>query len=142
MRNYIKLSLLKSYLSTDKFDVICLPEPYLDSDISHEGVNLEIISYTLIRADHSSNTKRGGTCIIYRYSLAFPLLNIQFLEECINLEILFGDKICSFVSCFCSPSHSHDLSETLADHLELTLDTIANKNLYLVVILGDFSATS
>ena len=128
MGNYIKLSLLKSYLSTHKFDVICLPAPYLDSDISHEGVNIEITGYILFRADHSSNTKRGGTCIYSRYSLTFPLLNIQFLEECINLEILFGGKVFVFISLFCSPSQSHDLSET-TDHLELTLDMIANKTL-------------
>ena len=59
----IKLSLLRAYLSTHRFDVICLSETYLDSDTSHEDANLEIVGYTLIRADHPSNTKRGGACI-------------------------------------------------------------------------------
>ena len=31
-QNYIKLSLLRAYLSTHKFDVICISENYLDSD--------------------------------------------------------------------------------------------------------------
>ena len=55
--NYIKLSLLRAYLSTHRFDVICLSETYLDSDTSHEDANLEIVGYTLIRANHPSNTK-------------------------------------------------------------------------------------
>ena len=74
VHNYIRLSLLRAYLSTHRFDVICLSETYLDSDTSHEDANLEIVGYTLIRADHPSNTKRGGTCLYYRNSLA--LLNI------------------------------------------------------------------
>ena len=61
--NYIKISLLRVYLSTHKFDVICMPETYLDYDTSHEDDNLEIIGYTLIRADHPSNTKPGGACL-------------------------------------------------------------------------------
>ena len=71
LHNYIKLSFLRDYLSTHKFDVICISETYLDSDTSHEDAIPEIIAYTLIRADYASNTKRGGTCIYYRHSLAF-----------------------------------------------------------------------
>ena len=61
--NYIKLSLLRVYLSKHKFDVICISETYLDSDISHEDANQEIIGYTLIRADHAANTKRGANLL-------------------------------------------------------------------------------
>ena len=69
--NYIKLSLLRVYVSTHKFDVICIFETYLDSDTSHEDPNLEIIGYTLIKADHPSDTKQGGACLYCRHSLAF-----------------------------------------------------------------------
>ena len=82
--NYIKVSLLRAYLSTHRFDVICLSETYLDSDTSHEDANLEIVGYALVRADHPSNTKRDDACLYYRNSLAFWLSNIQYLEECIN----------------------------------------------------------
>ena len=43
--------------------------------------NLEIVGYTLIRADHPSNTKRGGVCIYSKHSLAFRLLDICYLES-------------------------------------------------------------
>ena len=55
--NYIKLSLLKAYISTHKFDVICISETYFSSDTSTVNENLEIKGYTLIRSDHPSNTK-------------------------------------------------------------------------------------
>ena len=41
--NYIKFSLLRVYLSTHNFDVICISETYLDTDTSHEDDNLEIV---------------------------------------------------------------------------------------------------
>ena len=60
--NYIKVSLLRAYISTHKFDVICISEIYLDSDASDDDSNLKIAGYNLIRVDHPSNTKRGGVC--------------------------------------------------------------------------------
>ena len=60
---YIKLSLLRAYFSTHKFDVICISETYLDSDTSHKDVNLEIVGYTLIRSSHPSDTNQGGACL-------------------------------------------------------------------------------
>ena len=36
----------------------------------------------------------------------------------------------------------YDILETLGDNLELNLDTIVNKNRYLIVILGEFNAKS
>ena len=40
--NYIKVSLLRAYISTQKFDVICISETYLDSDTSDDDDNLKI----------------------------------------------------------------------------------------------------
>ena len=54
----MKLSLLRAYLSTHKFDVICISETYLNSDTPTVDENLEIAGYTLIRADHPFNTKQ------------------------------------------------------------------------------------
>ena len=102
--NYMKVSLLRAYLFIHKFDFICISETYLNSDTSTVDENLEIAGYTLIRADHPSNTKRDGACIYYKHSLAFKLLDICSLEECINFEISFGGKLCSFISLYRSPS--------------------------------------
>ena len=53
--NYIKVSLLRPYISTLKFDVICISKTYLDSDTSVDDYNLNIAGYNLI-----SNTKPAG----------------------------------------------------------------------------------
>ena len=59
-----------------------------------------------------------------------------------NCEILFGGKICNFISLYRSPSQSSDTFEDFADNLELNLNKIANKSLYLLVVLGDFNVKS
>ena len=44
---------------------------------------------------------------------------------------------------FCrSPSQLYDVLEIFSYNLEVNLDTIANKNAYLIVIFGDFNAKS
>ena len=65
--NYIKVSLLRAYISTHKFDEICISETYLNSNTSDGEDNLKLAGYNLIRADHPSNTKRGGACIYYKH---------------------------------------------------------------------------
>ena len=87
---YIKISLLRAYISTHKFYIICISETYLDSDTSDDDDNLKTAGYNLIRANHPSNTKWHGVCIYCKHSLAFRLLNIHYLKECLNFEILFG----------------------------------------------------
>ena len=138
----MKLPLLRAYLSTHKFDVICISETYLNSDTSTVAENLEIAGYALIRADHPSNTKRDGVCIYYKHSLPFKLLGICYLEECINFGISFGGKLCNFISLYRSPSQSFDVFEKFADNFELNLDKVTNKDPYLIVFLGDFNAKS
>ena len=140
--NYIKVSLLRVYISTHKFDVICISETYLDSNTSDDDDNLKVAGYNLIRADHPSNTKRGGFCIYYKNSFAFKLLNIHYLKECMNFEISCGGKICNFISLYRSPSQSSDTFEDFTDNLELNLDKIANISPYLLVVLGDFNVKS
>ena len=140
--NYIKVSLLRAYISTHKFDVICISETYLDSDTSDDDDNLKIAGYNLTRADHPSNTKRSGVCNFYKHSLAFKLLNIHHLKECMNFEISFGGKMCNFISLYRSSSQSSETFEDFADNLELNLDKIANKSPYLLVALGDFDVKS
>ena len=48
--------------------------------------------------------------------------------------------MCSFLCLYRSPSQTRDIFDTFADTFELTLDTIVNKNPFLIVTLGDFNA--
>ena len=116
--NFIKLSLLRAYFSINKIDIICLSETYLDSSISSENDNLELPGYNLVRANHPTNTKRGGVCIYYHNSLPLKVIDIQLLNECINFEIRIGGKLCSFLCLYRSPSQTRDIFETFADNFE------------------------
>ena len=74
--DYSKLFLLNSYNSLHKLDIICLSETYLPSNTSLDDGNLEISGYMLVRSDHPSNTKRGGTCLYYKNNLPLKVINI------------------------------------------------------------------
>ena len=73
-------------------DIICLSETYLDSSIQSDNDNLEIPGYNLVRSDYPSNNKRGGVCIYCKASLPLRVIIICFLQECITLELMRGDK--------------------------------------------------
>ena len=122
--------------------VICLSEAYLDSSISDDDDNLEILRYDLFRADHPSNTKPGGVCIYHRNSLPLKILNIQYLHECINFEIRIGGKLCRFISLYHLPCQSQDDFKSFVDNFELNIDTATANHTFLTVIPGDFNAKS
>ena len=65
---------------------------------------MEVPGYTLVRADNPNSTKRNGVCIYYLNSLPLIVLDIQFLNECINSEIKVGGKMCKFLCLYRSPS--------------------------------------
>ena len=92
--NFIKMSLLRASISINKFNIICLSKTYLDSSISSNDGNLE---HNLVRGDNPNNTERGGVCIYYLNSLPLKVLDIQFLNECINFEIIIGGKMCNLL---------------------------------------------
>ena len=65
LHNFQKLELLQGCISSNKVYILCLSETFLNSDISGNDGNLQQLpEFNLIRADHPSNTKRGGVCFI------------------------------------------------------------------------------
>ena len=58
--NFIKSSLLSAFLGIEPFDIVCISETYLNSEIGSEDDRLQILGYSLIPCDHPSNGKRGG----------------------------------------------------------------------------------
>ena len=138
--NSTKFFFLRAYISINKIGIICLSETYLDSSISSDNDNLELLVYNLVRADNPTNIRRGRVYIYYHNSLPLKVIDIQLLNECINFEIRIGGKLCSFLCLYRSPSQTRDIFETFADNFELNLDSIINKNPFLIVALGDFNA--
>ena len=141
--NFTKLQLLQTAcLAVNKFHIACLSEIYFNSSISFDDDNLYISGYIVVRVDHPVNSKRGGKYIYYKNCLPLKVLYIRFLHENIAFELWIGDKICSFISLYWSPNQSYDVFVLFLDNLELTLDTLAPKNPFSVVVFGDFNANS
>ena len=112
-----------------------MSETYLDPSAPLHDVNLKIQGYELVRSDHPSQHKRGDICIYFRNSLPLKILNIHYLQESVSFELQIGSKICTFVSLYRSPSQTSDDFEKFTDNFELTLDTLAESNSDLVVVL-------
>ena len=108
--------------------------------ISSHDDNLKVPGYNLIRANNPSSAKRGGdVCIYCHNSLLLRVTDIQFSNECINFEMRNDRKVYHFLCLHRSLSQTRDIFETFADDFDLTLDIPNNKNLFLVVALGDFN---
>ena len=88
------------------------PETFWDSSILFHDVNLDSPGYNLVTAHHPANTKRGVVFICFRKSLPLEILNIHFLQECINFEMKIGDKVCNFISPYRSPDQSFQEFQT------------------------------
>ena len=69
-------------MNVHKFDIISLPETYLDSSI--------ISGYYLIHSDHPSQKKRGGIFIYYKDFLPLRVTEVRLLEECIALDLIIS----------------------------------------------------
>ena len=93
--NFSKIQSLIAYNCIHKFDIICLSESYLNSEILSSDSNLQIPGYNFARMDHPSNTKRGGVCLYYKCSLPLKVIDVSYLQECINFEVKIGDKTCN-----------------------------------------------
>ena len=84
--NFAKLSLLRPYVSVQKFGMMYLSETYLDSSVDDES--LEISGYYLICSNHPSNKKCGGISIYYKNFLPLNVTGICLLEECIAFDLI------------------------------------------------------
>ena len=114
----------------------------LPSRFPFDDVNLDIPGYIMVKADHPAISKRGDLCGYYKNCLPLKVLDIRYLHENIAYDLGIGHELCSFISLYRSPNQSYDDFLSFLDNFELTLDTPAQKNPFLMVALGDFNAKS
>ena len=55
---------------------------------------------------------------------------------------MIGNKICNFITPYRSPSQNQDDFQAFIDNLETNLETLAQKNPFLMVFIGDFNTNS
>ena len=49
---------------------------------------------------------------------------------------MIGNKICNFITLYRSPSQNQDDFQAFIDNLEMNLETLAQRNLFLMVVTG------
>ena len=117
--DFLKVSLIEAFITTHNFDIICLSETFLDSTVSQDDENIMINGYSLLRADHPSNSKRGGVCLYFKEHL--PLIrrnDLSILQECLVTEIIVGNEKCFFTCLYGSQNQNHEELENLSSNLD------------------------
>ena len=138
--NFVKLSSMEVYNTVHNYDIICLPETYLDSSFSSNDPDLFLDGYKLIRADNPNNVRRGGVCVSYRESLPLRVTNFHHLPECLVVEMKHNNQSCYIVSLYRSPSQNNDEFDEFLKNFEFLLDNVFDNQPQFVIILGDFNA--
>ena len=116
---------MEIFITSNNFDLVCLSETFLDSTIPNDDVNTQINAYSLLRADHPNNIKRGGVCIYFKELL--PLIrrnDLTNVKDCIETEINVNNEKCFFTCLYRSPSQSHDELERFCANFDLLLSNI------------------
>ena len=54
--------------------------------------NLSIQGYSLIRADHPDDVKRGGVCLYFKENLTLKVIDNSFIAQCIVCEITLQNQ--------------------------------------------------
>ena len=115
---------------------------YFDSSISVEDTRIQLDVYSLIRADHPSNKKRGGISIYYKESLDVKVLDVSFMNECILCEVLVQNKRGYVADIYRSPSQNNTAFDVFLNSFDNLLNIVDKSSSLFTVILGDFNARS
>ena len=56
----------------------------------------------------------------HKHFVPLRILNVQYLQECVNFEVNIGDRICNFISLYRALSQTLDDFETFSKILKLS----------------------
>ena len=139
-QNLSKITQLEAYNSLYKHDFICISETYFDSSILEGDSIFQLDGYKVIRADHPSNTKRGGVRIYYKESLSVRALNLTNLIDCIICEVSMQNCKGYIGVIYRSPSQNTAKFEEFLLNFEDILNTTTSSSSLFTIILGDFNS--
>ena len=77
-------------------------------------------------------------CFYYKYLLPLKVVDVPSIMY--RLEVKIGDKTCNFASLIRSPSQTKDEFENCIQNLEVHLEHISKKSLFLIVLVRNFNA--
>ena len=120
--------------------ISCLSQTFRDSSIPIDDNRLSIPGYSMMRADHPSNTKRGGVCLYYKEHLRIIRRNdISNLKECLVTEITAKNERCFLTYLYRSPSQNREQFQSFCDSLETLMNNSDSLNSSILIINGDFN---
>ena len=119
-----------------------MSKTYFDLSILEEDSSFQLDGYKVIRADHPSNTKRGGVCVCYQESLSVRALHLTNLIEFIICEVSIQSRKRYIGVIYRSPSQSTAKFEEFLSNLGDILNTTVSSSSLFTIILGDFNARS
>ena len=73
--------------SVYKHDFVCISRMFFDPSVQEGDKNIQLDGYNLLRADHPSNSKQGGVCILYKKTLGVCIVKSLSFNECIICEV-------------------------------------------------------
>ena len=143
--DFLKMPLIEAFITTHNFDIICLSETFLDSSLDISDTTININGYSLLRAVHLSNTKRGGVRMYYKNYLPIirrtDLSDLQEITEMIEIAEVTVDKgRCFLTFLYRSSSQNDDKPETFCSGLTFLLNKINKSQPSCLVLLGHFNA--
>ena len=139
VHDFIKIPLIEAFIKTHNFDIIYLLETFLDSSIDISDTRININGYTLLRADHPSNTKGSGVCMYYKnYLPVIRRTDLSDRQDCIVAEVSVDKERCFLTCLYRSPSKNDDEFETF--YFDLTFLLINKFQPSCSVLSGDFNA--
>ena len=97
-----EIAVLQSFVAVHKFDIICVSKTFLNNTYEDNDLNLD--GYSLLRADHPTNAKRGGVCIYHRDTLVLKGISTPYLNESLPCEVTIGSRKCFIGTVYRSPS--------------------------------------
>ena len=140
VEDFSKIAQVSAFLSVYNFDVFCICESFLNSEIKNDDPRLAIEGYDLVRCDHPSDSKRGEVCVYYKSHLSLIRRpELTSLEECLTCELKSGTNSFIFCLLYRSPSQEQDQFELFKNKLEETIEIVLDCSLKISVFLGDFN---
>ena len=125
--HFIKISLLQGYITDRNFDIICLPEIFLNPSPGREDDKLKIEGYNLIRSNYPGGLKKGGASRDDLCSLSNYLVT----------EIRLENEKSFFTSLYRSSCQYQHGFENFYTNLDTLVDHINNKLPTCSVVIGD-----
>ena len=94
----------------------------------------------MMRADHPSNTKRGGVCLYYKEHL--PIIrrdDISNLKECLDMKVTVKNERYFLTCLYRLPSQNRERLLTFCDSLEILMGNIISLNPEISKLTRDFN---